>query len=143
VVVVTADAAFLGTGWAFPPRFDPASGRAVMVSLADDVAESLRILMATTPGERVMQPTYGCGLKRLVFAHMDQSTLTEIRDAIEQAVLFHEVRITLDEVVLDTEHLHEGRLHISLHYTVRQTNTRHNVVFPFYHLQGTGLAAPG
>jgi phage baseplate assembly protein W len=136
---MSRDAAFLGTGWAFPPAFDPRDGRAAMVSHEDDVRESLRILLSTAPGERVMQPGYGCALRRMVFAHIDQGAVTEIRDAIEQAVLFHEVRVTLERVELDTSELAEGRLLIGLHYTVRSTNTRHNAVFPFYLLQGTAL----
>jgi phage baseplate assembly protein W len=139
---VHGDAAFLGRGWSFPPAFDPASGRAAMVAAEDDVRESLRILLATAPGERVMQPDYGCALRPLVFATMDQTAATELRDAIEQAVLFHEVRVDLHAVTLDTAALHEGVLRVQLDYSVRSTNSRHNVVFPFYLLQGTGLASP-
>lgn len=133
------DSSFLGTGWAFPPVFDSARGQAAMVSREDNVRESLRILLSTTPGERVMQPGYGCALRRMVFEHIDQSAIAEIRDAIEQAVLFHEVRVTLDSVDMDISELFDGLLRIGLQYTVRSTNTRHNVVFPFYFLQGTAL----
>lgn len=136
---MASDSSFLGTGWAFPPAFDVAHGHAVMVSREEDVHESLRILISTAPGERVMQPGYGCALRRMVFQHIDQSAIAEIRDAIEQAVLFHEVRVTLNAVEFDTSELLQGILRIDLHYTVRTTNTRHNVVFPFYFLQGTAL----
>ena len=133
------DASFLGIGWSFPPAFGTARGAAVMVSREQDVRESLRILVSTSPGERVMQPGYGCALRRLVFAHIDESAITEIRDAIEQAVLFHEVRVTLDAVDIDTSELFQGELRIGLRYTIRTTNTRHNMVFPFYFQQGTAL----
>jgi phage baseplate assembly protein W len=133
------DASFLGTGWAFPPRFHPTRGEVALVSQEEDVRESLRILLFTDPGERVMQPGYGCGLRRMVFRQMDHNALTEVRETIEQAVLFHEVRVTLDAVELDIADLPEGVLRIGLTYTVRTTNTRHNVVFPFYVLQGTAL----
>ena len=136
---MTEDASFLGTGWAFPPAFGSTQGAAVMVSREQDVRESLRILVSTSPGERVMQPGYGCALRQLVFAHIDESAIAEIRDAIEQAVLFHEVRVTLDAVDIDTSELFHGELRISLRYTLRSTNTRHNVVFPFYFQQGTAL----
>jgi phage baseplate assembly protein W len=134
------DSSFLGTGWAFPPTFEPARGRAAMVSREVDVHQSLVILMSTAPGERVMQPGYGCALRRMVFQHIDQGAIAEIRDAIEQAVLFHEVRVTLEAVNFDTSELGQGILRIDLAYTVRTTNTRHNIVFPFYYLQGTALS---
>ena len=136
---MAGDNAFLGTGWSFPPAFDPARGSAAMVALEEDVRQSLRILLSTMPGERVMQPGYGCPLRAAVFAHMDQNAITDLRDAIERAVLFHEVRVTLHAVEIGTADLLEGVLHIALDYSIRTTNSRHNAVFPFYLLQGTAL----
>ena len=76
------DKTFLGTGWGFPPSFEGVACAARMVSAEQDVRESLHILLSTNPGERVMQPAYGCGLKRRVFDSIDESLLTEIRDEI-------------------------------------------------------------
>ena len=131
-----ADKRFLGTGWGFPPSFARFGGGLGirMVSEEEDIRESLHILLSTAPGERVMQPDYGCGLRRLVFAHLDDSTLTEIRDVIGKAVLFHEVRITLNAVDVDASEWAEGLLKLRLDYTVRTTNTRTNMVYPFYFL---------
>jgi uncharacterized protein len=136
---MSRDPSFLGSGWAFPPAFASTGRAARMVAREQDVRESLYILLSTTPGERVMHPDYGCGLKRMVFANIDQSAITEIRDAIEQAVLFFEPRITLDGVDIDTTDLFQGVLRIGLDYTVRTTNTRNNIVYPFYFTQGTAL----
>lgn len=135
------EAHFLGTGWAFPPAFDSRSGGALMVSQLDDVQESLRILLSTTPGERIMRPSYGCGLRRLVFEPLTESTLTEMRSVIERAVLFFEARITLEGVEFDLADAHAGVLKIRLDYTVRTTNTRHNLVYPLY--LDEGRAGPG
>lgn len=110
-----------------------------MVSAEEDVRESLFILLSTTPGERVMQPAYGCGIKHMVFESVDHSSITALRDTIEQAVLFFEPRVTLHFVDIDTSELLEGVLRIGLDYSLRSTNTRHNMVFPFYILQGTAL----
>lgn len=131
------EANFLGTGWAFPPAFDSRTRGALMVSHIDDVRESLRILLSTTPGERVMRPSYGCDLRRLVFEPLDEGTLTQMRSAIEQAVLFFEARITLESVVFDLVEAEAGVLRIRLEYTVRTTNSRHNMVFPLYLDEGS------
>ena len=135
------DSKFLGTGWGFPPSFDWRTKHAVMVSQEQDIEESLRILLSTVPGERVMQPTYGCGLKRMVFETISESTVTELKDIVAKAVLFFEVRITLDAVQVDIEELYGGVLRLRLDYTVRTTNTRHNMVYPLYLQEGTGLTA--
>lgn len=129
---MAADRNFLGTGWAFPPAFDGRTLDAVMVSDGQDVRESLRILLSTMPGERVMHPTYGCGLRRMVFEQVSESLLTEIRSLIEKAILFFEQRIVLERVDFDTDALFEGVLKIGLFYTLRSTSARDNMVFPLY-----------
>ena len=136
--LIGQDIRFLGKGWAFPPAFEPRGRAALMVSQVEDVEQSLRILFSTKPGERVMQPGYGCGLQRMVFENLNESALTELRSLIEKAVLFFEVRITLERLSFDVEEVLEGRLLILLEYTIRTTNTRHNMVYPLYLQEGSG-----
>lgn len=133
------DKSFLGTGWGFPPEFNKNSKSVRMVSSEEDIDESLRILMATKPQERIMQPAYGCGLKSLIFENINESTLTLMKDAIQRAVLFFEPRIDLEEIEIDEERADEGVLYIKLIYTVRTTNSRSNLVYPFYFLEGTNI----
>lgn len=136
---MAADTQFLGTGWAFPPSFDWRTKEAVLVSQVEDIEQSLRILLATTPGERVMQPAYGCGIRRMVFENINDSTITEIKDIVSKAVLFFEVRITLHEIDIDASELIDGVVRLKLDYTVRTTNTRTNMVYPLYLREGTNL----
>ena len=132
------DKAFLGIGWSFPPEFykHPVTPGVKMIVEEDDIRESLSILLTTTPGERVMQPAYGCGLNALVFDVITESLITEIKDVIERSVLFFETRITLQSVDVNTDDSINGQLKIQLNYTVRKTNTRSNIVYPFYYLEG-------
>ncbi len=136
---MSIDRSFLGTGWSFPPEFDRPSGTVKMVSEEDDIRESLWILLSTSAGERVMQPAYGCGLRSLIFENMSESTITEIKDVIERAVLFFEPRITLDSVEVDTAGIYDGLIKIKLDYTIRTTNSRSNMVYPFYFQEGTAM----
>ncbi len=133
------DKSFLGTGWSFPPEFHKHANAigVKMVAEEEDIGESLRILLSTVPGERIMQPGYGCGLHAMVFETINESTITELKDIIERAVLFFEPRITLESVDIDTDESLQGRLKIQLNYTVRKTNTRSNIVYPFYYLEGS------
>lgn len=129
-----SDKTFLGVGWSFPPEFHRHAAALGVKTVAEeaDIAESLHILLSTRPGERVMRPDYGCGLHARVFDTINESTVTRIKDLIERAVLFFEPRITLDEIEIDTEQALDGLLRIHLHYTVRRTNSRANIVYPFY-----------
>jgi len=131
--------AFLGLGWGFPPEFHKHGGKisVKMVAEEDDIQESLIILLATKPGERVMQPGYGCGLQALTFESIDEGVITEIKDLIERAILFYESRITLESIDINSDDIVDGKLKIQLNYMVRKTNTRSNVVYPFYYIEGS------
>lgn len=111
-----------------------------MVEREDDIRESLRILFLTRKGERVMHPNYGCGLHDLVFEPMDNKTRSAIEHSIRQAILFYEPRIDVITIDVQTQDYLEGRLSIDLVYRVRATNSRKNVVFPFYIYEGTLLS---
>lgn len=122
---------FLGTGWSFPPQFHKASRAVRMVSGVADIDESLRILLSTTVSERLLQPTYGCDLKKYLFEPLNTGLATYIEDLVRTAILYHEPRIKFDKLAIKEEP-DEGTLIVELDYWVRTTNTRHNVVFPFY-----------
>jgi len=137
------DKSFLGSGWGFPIEFDsdPVSKslRVRMASEEEDIRESLWILFSTRPGQRVMQPSYGCALHALVFEVINETTFEEIREVVERAILFFEPRIHLDQVDVDAGQVYEGVLQIRVDYSIRTTNTRSNVVYPFYFREGTSV----
>jgi len=134
---------FLGRGWSFPPTFTITSGSAgsvgnvEMVSDDIDIQQSLRVLFSTLKKERVMLPEYGCSLHDYVFDSIDSSLIASIKSALTNAILYFEPRIGVIEIELTQEDDIQGLLQINLTYTIRQTNTRSNMVYPFY-LQGEG-----
>ena len=129
---MAADSAFLGTGWSFPPAFGRGGAEVAMVSGVDDIQQSLQILFATRLGERVMQDEFGCALDSVVFEEIDQGLINTLNRTISDAILYHEPRITLDQIDVDESAEQPGLLLISLTYTVRSTNSRFNMVYPFY-----------
>ncbi len=133
---MSEDNAFIGSGWSFPPEFSDTQA-IKMVSGELDIKESLAILLSTNPGERVMLPEYGCGIKSLVFSEINLGTITEIKAMIKDAILYFEPRIALEEIAIETNDSLNGRLFINLIYTVITTNSRSNLVYPFYIMEGT------
>ncbi|MFB2121369.1 GPW/gp25 family protein [Parapedobacter sp. 2B3] len=128
---------FLGTGWSFPPQFDNRSGNVDMLSDGEDIRSSLEILLSTRPGERVMLPTYGCNLGELLFEPLTTTMKTYMKDLIQTAILYHEPRIDVNNIELADTGEQEGRILITVDYTIRATNSRFNYVFPFYLQEGT------
>ena len=142
---------FLGTGWAFPPEFNFDLGTVECIEDEDDIKQSLRIILGTIPGERIMFPTFGCGIRKFVFESNDPTQISMLKDAIYDAILYHEPRIKLekieikdntqikDEAQMESWMQIEGLIHIHIYYTVIKTNTRSNMVYPFYSTEGTNL----
>ena len=130
---------FLGTGWSFPPTFNKENKSIMMVSDEDDIAESIRILLSTEPGERLMRPEYGCNLRKFIFERQDSTFITGMNHLIYQSLLNFEPRVNfIDANVVNRNDL-DGILQIQVNYTIIITNTRHNIVFPFYLLEGTNI----
>ncbi len=130
---------FLGTGWRFPPTFDATTGTTGMTSDEEDIQLSLQILLSTHKGERVMLPRYGCNLDEMVFEPMTTTFKTYIREMIKTAILYYEARIDLKSVIIDDSRSTEGVILVILNYVVRTTNSRFNLVYPYFIKEGTEL----
>ena len=138
-MVTEKNASFLGTGWAFPPTFNPKTDTVEMVSEDEDIKQSLHILFGTLKGERIMNIEYGSNLNDMVYENIGTTLLNFIIYRIEQAILFFEPRIKVSTINIDTSEEIEGIVYISVFYTIIQTNTRSNIVYPFYLKEGTLL----
>lgn len=133
------DYGFIGRGWSFPPTFNRNSGGVAMLEGEADIASSLEILLGTRPGERVMQPDYGCNLEELMFETLDTRIKTLLADKVESAILYHEPRIRVENVRLDDTPDPDGAVLIEITYQVKSTNSRFNFVYPYYRQEGTDL----
>jgi hypothetical protein len=134
--------AFLGRGWSFPPSFSQSLASVAMVSGIEDIRQSLWILFGTRPGERVMVPLYGCDLSQYVFRTLDATLLAEISDTVATAILRWEARIDLLSVDAVAAPEEPGLVLITVDFRVRATNSRSNLVYPFYLNEATLAEAP-
>lgn len=130
---------FLGIGWKFPPTFEKERGSVMLVSEEEDIKESLHILFSTKPGERVLSPDFGCDLQKRNFDVVDIALVNNIERAVKKAVLMYEPRITLEEIQVYEDDVELGKIWIDLTYTVRKTNSRSNMVYPYYILEGNNV----
>lgn len=122
---------FIGTGWAFPLRTD-ATGSIALVTGEREIEESIRLILATSPGERPMRPEFGCSVHDYVFAPADAATAGDIAYSVRVALERWEPRIELAAVVVRFDAIDDGALYIDIAYTLRGTNDPRNLVFPFY-----------
>lgn len=128
------DKTFLGRGWAHPISA-AADGGMSTVEHDEDIRQSIRIILATGRGERVMRPDFGAGLPDFQFEPLNQTTMALVRHRVEEALVLWEPRIDSIRVQVSAEP-RNGRLDIEVRYRVRRTNTFYNLVYPFFLLEG-------
>lgn len=126
--------AFLGIGWAFPVSAQ--AGLTATAAYEEDVAQAIRIIVGTDPGERVMRPDFGAGLRAFVFEPLSPSTLESLRQRVRTALVDWEPRIDVENV-LATAAPEAGKVLIDISYRVRATNAHRNLVYPFYLDEGS------
>lgn len=136
------DSSFLGTGWSFPPVFDDANCELRLSSSVDNINQSINVLLNTPLGSRTLLPDYGCDLSRYVFKRIDASVKEEIIQSVRLTLLNDEPRIDVERVDLSVQ-ASASTVLVAISYVIRQTNTRHNHVFPFSQLEGTNLDVGG
>ena len=126
-------AEFLGVGWSFPVEVDQGSAR--MAAYEESVRQSIWIILGTSRGERVMRPDFGCGLNDLVFSLNNASTAGMVAYEVRHALELWERRMELLTVNVTSA----GRgeiLEIHIEYRIPKTNSRYNLVYPFYLSRG-------
>lgn len=128
---------FMGTGWKFPVEVDSSTGKIKMAQNEEDIAEAIRIILSTARGERVMRPSFGCGLHSFVFGSTDRTTLQLLETDIREAIIVWEPRVDKVTVEINVSNEDSYKLEIRIGYVVRQTNNLFNMVYPFYLNEGT------
>jgi hypothetical protein len=122
---------FVGHGLAYPMRVSPTGGIA-LVTNDEEIAESMRLILGTSPGERPMRPDFGCPIHDHVFAPADSATIGMIAFEVRNSLARWEPRIDVVDVVVSQDESQPTLLYIDITYAIRETNDPRNLVFPFY-----------
>ncbi len=127
-----SDAAnFIGRGISFPMRVDQ-SGALALTPAGTDINGSLRMILMTATGERLMRPQFGCRIWDLLFEPINANTIGLMGEAVRDAVSQWEPRVKLETVIIEPDPADSARVSINLVYRIRATNDRRNLVYPFY-----------
>ena len=121
----------LGTGWTFPVRPEQAGGGLAYRDGPEKVRQAIELILDTEPGERIMRPTFGCGLRRFLIQPNSVATRALITREVETALTVWEPRIQLREVqVLPGDD--PALVYISIAYLHVRDRRPGNLVYPFY-----------
>lgn len=135
--MLSPEQSFLGTGWSFPPTFSRSTLSIDMVSDETDIRQSLWVLFSTALGERIMLPEFGTQIWQMVFRAINTTLITQLGDMVSQAILYWEPRIDVMNINVTPDASHDGLVLITVDYVIRRTNTRSNLVYPFYLQEAT------
>ena len=122
---------WLGTGLRFPVRPDPATGSIPYVDGMELIRQAVETILDTEPGERIMLPAFGCGLRRYLMEPNTLTTRTSMQQDITDALQRWEPRVRLTNVAV-TPGEDPSLVWIEIAY-VRLADLRpDNLVYPFY-----------
>jgi uncharacterized protein len=122
--------AYLGRGWSFPVDPTP-DGQLDYADGPEKVRQAIRIILETEPGERVMRPDFGAGLRQFLMRPNTVATRALIQHQVELALTNWEPRIRLTSVDIvpgDDPAL----VQIALAYVHVRDGRRDKLVYPFF-----------
>ncbi len=125
------DRSFLGTGMKFPPQINPATGRFVTASEEESVKQSIYLILMTQVTERPLRPEFGSNIMSYTFMDKNIGKLNMVSRTIREQIVSQEPRISDVQVGIDMGE-RSGVLIFNIDYTIAATNTKDNLVFPFY-----------
>lgn len=122
---------FLGSGWADPVQTDD-QGNIALIDGEANIERSVRIVLGTAPGERMMRPDFGCDIHDLVFSTLSPTTLNRMEECVRRALIQWEPRIAVESVDAAPDPGTPNKVLIDIEYWIESTNSRSNLVYPFY-----------
>jgi phage baseplate assembly protein W len=128
---VVPDADFIGRGLVWPLGVDH-TGAIGLTQGAQDLDRSIRVVLATAPGERVMRPLFGCRIWELLFEPVNANLLGLMAEAVRDALAQWEPRVDVEEVDVVPDPDDASLVRIAVKYRVKATNDERNLVYPFY-----------
>ena len=121
----------VGRGWVFPPQIN-AQGGLALTNEINELSQAIYIILSTSPGQRVMRPTFGCRLNELVFASNNAHTAARARRYVTEALGMWEPRIRVIEIKIYTDEDRDNCLIVAIEYEIKATHDRRSLVHPFY-----------
>lgn len=121
----------IGSGFSFPMQIN-ALGETEMSSDDENIRQSMTMILGTAPGERIMRPTFGCAIHDILFEPNTAVTAAKIEYEIKKSLLEFEPRVSDIEVTARPDDVEQNRMNVTIAYTIRKTNVKSNLVYPFY-----------
>ena len=122
---------FLGRGWNFPVSPDERKHNLEYTGGPEKVRQSIEIILDTEPGERIMRPSFGCGLRRYLMKPNTSATRALIQREVGISLRAWEPRIDVQSIEV-TPGDDPSLVLIEIFYVHKRDGRKGNFVYPFY-----------
>ena len=106
-----------------PITQDSGDGYALLKTMRATIKQNFKMLILTVPGERVMDPAYGVGMKTYLFGQFDQSTYSDIDLRIREQTKKYMPFVKIQRVSFDAADQDMNRLSVSIKYSIPRIGT--------------------
>lgn len=127
--------AYLGEGLAFPLRVT-AHGRLATARAEAKIEQAVWLILSTATGERVMRPTYGCGIHDMLFEPNHPGAQARLADHVRDALTMQEPRIAVLDVSIETSAADPSAVLIRVDYRIHENNAVASLVYPYFVTEG-------
>lgn len=101
-----------------PLAYDDRDGYQMIRSMRTLVKQNLKMLLLTIPGERIMVPSFGVGIKQYLFENFDSSVSARIRSNINSQARTFMPYISIDTISFGGSDLDLNRMQIAIRYAI-------------------------
>tara|TARA_A100001391_G_scaffold201718_2_gene189426 strand:+ start:361 stop:729 length:369 start_codon:yes stop_codon:yes gene_type:complete len=111
-------------GVALPLTLDSGDGFTMLKDFKDTIRQNLKMLILTNPGERIMEPNFGVGMRRYLFENYGEDVTSRIETKIKEQVILYMPSISIRSVQFDTSNIDSNNLGVTIKYEVPQIAVR-------------------
>jgi|TARA_Y100000310_G_C20650864_1_gene799337 hypothetical protein len=115
-------------GPSIPMEHDSSSGFSMNSSIVSEINQNFRMLILTIPGERVMVPDFGVGIKRYLFSRYGEDVYTEIKTKILDQTSRYLPVISISNITFDDTDMDGNILGIAIYYSIPTLGVSDSIV---------------
>jgi hypothetical protein len=101
---------------------DSTNGFTMIDDFREMIKQNFKMLLLTNPGERLMEPSYGVGLKKYLFSNFDEATFNAIETQIRQQIKIYMPVIQIQEITFDSSEIDTNILQATIKYAIPTLN---------------------
>lgn len=102
-----------------PLLYDTTDGSYSMnLSIIDSIKQDLKMLLLTSPGERIMYPDYGVGIRMYLFSQNTEFIASAVEQSIREQAEKYMNFINITSIEIDEDSLNPSTVSVNIYYTI-------------------------